>query len=306
MRHLLSLKDVSTAEIEEILRIGRELKDKLKHGIREPLYPGHVLGLIFEKQSLRTRVSFETGMVHLGGAAIYLGEDVGFGKREPICDFGRVLGQMIDIVVVRAKSHSSLEQLAQYSTVPVINGLTDYCHPCQALADIFTLRELMGDTRGKKLAWVGDANNVALSLALMCGRLGLRMSVAVPEAYTFSPETLNMFRHEVPNLELEITEDPVKAVTGASVVYTDVWVSMGQEAEKEKRIHDFKPYQVNGELMAHCPDAFFMHCLPARRGLEVTDEVMESAQSVVIQEAGNRLHAQKGVLVWLMRNSCGE
>ena len=305
MRHLLSLKDLTTAEIEEILTIGRDLKDKMARGIREPLFPGYVLGMIFQKQSLRTRVSFEAGMSHLGGSAIYLADDVGFGKREPICDFAHVLSQMVDMVMIRAKHHEDVVEFAEYSSVPVINGLTDYCHPCQALADIFTLRELVGDTRGKKFAWVGDANNVALSLAFMCGKLGLRMSLAVPKDYMFDDETMQAIADNAPGFELEVTQDPVEAVTGASVVYTDVWVSMGQEDEKAVREAAFGAYQVNSELMAHCPQAYFMHCLPARRGFEVTDEVMMSPQSAIAQEAGNRLHAQKGAVVWLLNQKLG-
>ena len=202
--------------------------------------------------------------------------------------------------MIRAKHHEDVAEFAEYSSVPVINGLTDYCHPCQALADLFTLRELIGDTRGKKFAWVGDANNVALSLAFICGKLGLRMSVACPKDYMFSDETMQEIADNAPGFELEVTQDPVEAVTGASVVYTDVWVSMGQEEEKAVREAAFGAYQVNSELMKHCPEAYFMHCLPARRGLEVTDEVISSPQSAIVREAGNRLHAQKGAVVWLL------
>ncbi|MDO4576011.1 MAG: ornithine carbamoyltransferase [Planctomycetia bacterium] len=300
MRHLLTLKDLTTAEIEDILRTGRELKDQYLQGIREPLFPACVMGMIFEKQSLRTRVSFDALMTHLGGSAIFLADEVGFGKREPVCDFSRVLSQMVDVVMIRAKHHEDVEEFASYATVPVINGLTDFCHPCQALADIFTMRELLGSEKGRKLAWVGDANNVALSLALICGKLGIRMAVAAPEGYTFDDEHLQFIADNQPGWELEITHDPVEAVTGADVVYTDVWVSMGQEAEKAKREQAFADYQVNGALMAHCPQAYFMHCLPARRGLEVTDEVMCGPRSAIVQEAGNRLHAQKGAVVWLL------
>ncbi|MDO4569082.1 MAG: ornithine carbamoyltransferase [Planctomycetia bacterium] len=301
MRHLLSLKDFSTQEIEQILSIALDLKIKLRQGIREPLFPGCVLGMIFQKQSLRTRVSFEAAMAHLGGAAIFLADDAGFGKREPICDFSHVLSEMVDLIMIRAKRHEDVVEFASYASVPVINGLTDYCHPCQALADILTWRELVGNTTGRKLAWVGDANNVALSLAFICGKLGIRMSIAVPKEYNFSDEALQQIHDNAPGFKLEVTQDPVEAVSGAGVVYTDVWVSMGQENEKAKREHDFAPYQVNSELMSHCPEAYFMHCLPARRGFEVTDEVISSPQSAIVQEAGNRLHAQKGAVVWLLR-----
>lgn len=301
MRHLLTLKDLTTAEIEEILAIGNALKADLKRGVREPLFPNFVMGMIFQKQSLRTRVSFETLMTHLGGSAIYLAGDVDFGKREPIHDFARVMSEMVDLVMIRAKHHEDVAEFAKYASVPVINGLTDYSHPCQALADIMTLRELIGDTTGKKFAWVGDANNVALSLAFICGKLGLKFSMGTPGAYQFSDEILQQIRENAPDAEFEVTEDPVKAVEGASAVYTDVWVSMGQEDEKAQRERDFAAYQVNAELMKHCPDAYFMHCLPARRGFEVTEEVIDGPQSAIIPEAGNRLHAQKGAVVWLLR-----
>lgn len=302
MKHLISLKDLSTVEIEEILEIGRDLKEKFVAGVREPLFRGATLAMIFQKQSLRTRISFEAAMGHLGGSALFLADEIGFGKREPIKDFARVMSEMADVIMIRAKSHADVLEFVQYAGVPVINGLTDYCHPCQALADIFTLREVIGgDLRGQKLAWVGDANNVALSTALICGKLGLRMAVAVPEAYDFPADVKEMLAREVPALELEITQDPVAAVRGAAAVLTDVWVSMGQEKEEKERVKVFTPYQVNAALMAHCPDAYFMHCLPAKRGQEVTDEVIESPQSLVIREAGNRMHAQKGALVWLLR-----
>lgn len=301
MRHLLTLKDLSTAEIEEVLAIGKALKEDLKRGIRAPLYPNCVMGMIFQKQSLRTRISFETGMTHIGGHAIYLAGDVDFGKREPIRDFARVMSEMVDLVMIRAKHHEDVVEFAEYASVPVINGLTDYCHPCQALADIMTLRELIGDTTGKKFAWVGDANNVALSLAFICGKLGMKFSMATPKEYQFNDDILQQIRDNAPDADFEVTEDPVEAVTDSVAVYTDVWVSMGQEDEKAKREKDFEAYQVNAELMKHCPQAYFMHCLPARRGFEVTEEVIDGPQSAIIPEAGNRLHAQKGAVVWLLR-----
>ncbi len=301
MRHLLTLKDLSAVEIEEILAIGKSLKEDLKRGVRTPLYPNYVMGMIFQKQSLRTRVSFETGMTHIGGHAIYLAGDVDFGKREPIRDFARVMSEMVDLVMIRAKHHEDVVEFAEYASVPVINGLTDYCHPCQALADIMTLRELIGDTTGKKFAWVGDANNVALSLAFICGKLGMKFSMATPKEYQFSDEILQQIHDNAPDADFEVTEDAVEAVTDSVAVYTDVWVSMGQEDEKAKRERDFAAYQVNAELMKRCPQAYFMHCLPARRGFEVTEDVIDGPQSVIISEAGNRLHAQKGAVVWLLR-----
>lgn len=301
MRHLLTLKDLTTAEIEEILSISKALKEDLKRGIRAPLYPSTVMGMIFQKQSLRTRVSFETAMTHLGGHAIYLSNDVDFGKREPIRDFARVMSEMVDLVMIRAKSHADVVEFAEYASVPVINGLTDYSHPCQALADLMTLRELVGDTAGKKVAWVGDANNVALSLAFICGKLGLKFSMATPEGYRFSDEILQEIHENAPDADFSVTADAVEAVTDSAAVFTDVWVSMGQEAEKAQREKDFADYQVNAALMKHCPQAYFMHCLPARRGFEVTEDVIDGPQSVTIQEAGNRLHAEKGAIVWLLR-----
>ena len=302
VRHLLDINDLTTAEILRILQISRELKVKLRQGVREPLLASRMLALIFEKQSLRTRVSFETLMTHMGGSSLYLGDDVGFGKREPMCDFGRVLSEMVDCVTVRAKSHRSVVELAKYSSVPVINALTDEAHPCQALADILTLQEIFGDDlRGRTFAWVGDANNVARSLALICGRVGMRFAMGTPKKYQFDEATLTMLKTAEPNLDLFVSEDPFEAVRGASAVYTDVWVSMGQEAERAERLADFREYQVSVPLMREAAsDAVFMHCLPAHRGEEVAAEVIDGPQSRIIPEAGNRLHAQKGAVLWLL------
>jgi len=292
---------LTAAEIERILEITKDLKTKLQQGIREPVLPSRVMALLFEKQSLRTRVSFEAGMTHLGGTSMYLGSDVGFGKRESMADFGRVLGEYLDVVVVRAKKHETVVDLARHCTCTVINGLTDFAHPCQAIADLQTLQECFGDLKGRTMAWIGDANNVLRSLALGCGKMGMRVAVATPKAYQFDDEALAWIRGEVPNLELTVTTDPNEAVAEASAIYTDVWASMGQEGEREKRCRDFADYQVNAQLMANAPsDAVFMHCLPARRGEEVTDEVIDSPQSVIVQQAGNRMHAQKGILLWLL------
>jgi ornithine carbamoyltransferase len=301
MRHILSIGDLSSGEIERIFSISEDLKSKLAEGDREPLLPGRVMALLFEKPSLRTRVSFEAGMTHLGGTTMFLGDDVGFGRRESIADFGRVLSQYVDIIVMRAKRHETVTQLAEVSTCPVINGLTDYAHPCQALADLFTIRELAGRLSGHTLAWIGDGNNVARSLAMACGKVGMRMMMATPEPYRFEDAYVAKLRREVPKLVLEVTTDPAKAVRDAVAVYTDVWVSMGQEAETEKRRADFCKYQVNAELMSNTQKgAVFMHCLPARRGEEVTDEVMDGPQSVVVQQAANRMHVQKGIVAWLL------
>ncbi|MBN1590776.1 MAG: ornithine carbamoyltransferase [Pirellulales bacterium] len=301
MRHLITLADLTSAEIERIFSIAEDLKSKFDRGLREPLLPGRVMALLFEKQSLRTRVSFEAGMAHLGGSSLFLGEDVGFGKRENMRDFGRVLGELVDVVVVRAKKHEVVVDLAEHCTCSVINGLTDRAHPCQALADLFTLRELFGKLAGRTLAWIGDGNNVARSLARGCGKVGMNMVMATPKGYRFDDATMTQLKREVPGLQLTVTDDPVAAVGDAVAVYTDVWASMGQEAEREKRCRDFARYQVNAELMSHAQKGtVFLHCLPARRGEEVTDEVIDSPQSVVIQEAGNRMHVQKGILAWLL------
>lgn len=301
MRHLLTLADLTAAEIERIFAITEDLKHKWEQGLREPLLPGRVMALVFEKPSLRTRVSFETGMAHLGGSCIFLGGEAGFGRRESIDDFARVLGQYADVIVVRAFQHQTALDLAAYSGCSVINGLTDFGHPCQALADLYTLRELVGRPRGHTIAWIGDANNVARSLAIGCGKLGIRMRMGTPTKYQFGEKELAWIYEQAPTLDLKVTTDPVEAVSGAMVVYTDVWASMGQESEKEVRRQDFARYQVNAELMRHAhEDAVFMHCLPAHRGDEVTAEVIDGPQSVVIQEAGNRLHVQKGVLAWLL------
>lgn len=301
MRHLIALSDLTPAEIERIFAITEDLKTKFEMGLREPLLPGRVMALLFEKQSLRTRVSFEAGMAHLGGNAMFLGADVGFGKRESIADFARVLGELVDVVVVRAKSHQTVVELGRYCTCSVINGLTDYAHPCQAMADLYTLRESYGSLEGRTLAWVGDGNNVARSLAMGCGKVGMRLAMATPEGYRFDAEYLSKLEKEVPDLDLFITDDPAEAVRDAAAVYTDVWASMGQESEAERRRKDFAPYQVNARLMAQAPsDAVFMHCLPARRGEEVTDEVIDSPASVVVRQAGNRMHTQKGILAWLL------
>lgn len=301
MRHLFTLDDLSTAEIERIFAITQDLKAKFEQGVREPLLPGRVMALLFEKPSLRTRVSFEAGMTHLGGGSLFLGEDVGWGSRESIADFGRVLSEFVDVIVVRAKTHQKVLSLAEHSSCPVINGLTDYSHPCQALADLYTVRERFGSLKGLKIAYVGDANNVARSLAEGCGKLGLTFACAAPKGYQFTADDVARFKKETPAIDLQLAEDPKVAVRGAQAIYTDVWTSMGQEAEREERKRAFAAYQVNGALMKAAPrDAIFMHCLPANRGEEVTDEVMDSPQSVVVQQAGNRMHAQKGVLAWLL------
>jgi ornithine carbamoyltransferase len=301
MRHLITIAELTVAEMERIFSITEDLKTKFEAGLREPLLPGRVMALLFEKPSLRTRVSFEAAMIHLGGNSMFLGSDTGFGKRESLADFARVLSEYVDVVVVRANRHQTAVELAKHCTCSVINGLTDFSHPCQALSDLYTIRELVVEPEGHTLAWIGDANNVARSLALGCGKLGMKMIMATPPRYQFKEKEISWIRRQVPQLDLIVTTDPKEAVRDAVAIYTDVWASMGQESEKEDRRKDFAPYQVNAELMSQAQKgAFFMHCLPAHRGEEVTDDVIDGPQSVVVQQAANRLHAQKGILAWML------
>ncbi len=301
MKHLMTLADLTVVEIDHIFAITEDLKTKFVRGLREPLLPGRVIALLFEKPSLRTRVSFEAAIGHLGGTAMFLGADTGFGKRESLPDFGRVLSQYVDALVVRAFRHDTVCKLARHATCCVINGLTDFGHPCQAMADLFTIHELVGKLKGCTLGWVGDANNVARSLALGCGKVGMNFVVASPKDYQWSAEEVAWLKQHSPDLNLTVTTDPVEAVSDAVAVYTDVWTSMGQEKEQAKRKVDFADYQVNSRLMTHAQKgAVFMHCLPARRGEEVTDEVIDGPQSVVVQQAANRMHAQKGILAWML------
>lgn len=301
MRHLITPTDLSASMIERVFAITEDLKTKYATGLREAILPGRVMALLFEKPSLRTRVSFESAITNLGGNSLFLGDDVGWGSRESVADFGRVLSEYVDVIVARTKSHQSVVDLASYCTCSVINGLTDYVHPCQALADLYTLRERFGDLKGRKLTFIGDGNNVSRSLAICCGRMGMRFSIATPPEYRFDDDFREILERQVPELDLEETDDPVVAVTDSSCVYTDVWVSMGQEVESQKRLRDFANFQVDRKLMSHAPDeAVFMHCLPARRGEEVTADVIDGPQSVVVQEAGNRMHVQKGILAWML------
>ncbi|MDO5308442.1 MAG: ornithine carbamoyltransferase [Planctomycetia bacterium] len=305
LRHILSLNDLEVSELQDVLRIAEEIKADYKRGLRPKRLDGKVLGMIFEKMSLRTRVSFEAGMTHLGGGSMLLEEQhIGLGKRESVKDVSRVLSSMVDCIVFRAKHHETVQEFASYSTVPVVNALTDVSHPCQALADMLTIKEEFGSFDDVKIAWVGDSNNVAASLVEACAMLGAKIVIASPKGYQFTNEQIEqMTAKRQPGFEIEFIEDPRVAVENARVIYTDVWVSMGQESEEQKRLAIFKPYQVNSSLMAlACPDAIFLHCLPARRGLEVTDEVIDSKQSRVVEEASNRMHAQKGLLVWLLED----
>ncbi len=294
MRHFLNISDCSADQLLELLDFADRLKADLKHGKTNPLLAGKVLGMIFQKPSNRTRISFEVAMAHLGGSAIYLrDEEVGMGTREPVWDVSRTLSRYVDAVMIRAKSHDDIDTFAQFSSVPIINGLSDLSHPCQALADMMTIREHKGRLKGVKLCYLGDVNNVCMSLMTAAAFLGVEMTVSCPKEYAPMPEALP---------PVKFVEDPRLAVQGADVVYTDVWVSMGQEDQADDRIEAFEGYCVDMDLMnLAAPDAIFMHCLPSRREMEVTNEVMESMQSVVFDQAENRLHAQKAILITLLK-----
>ena len=301
MQHLVSLFDISPDDLRKILATAQTLKQRLDVGDRPPVLERRVLAMLFEKPSLRTRVSFETGIAQMGGTSLFLGEDVGWGKRESISDFTKVLGQFVDGVVCRAKDHNRVVQLASFDALPVINGLTDLCHPCQALADVLTIQQACGDWTNKHLVFVGDGNNVAHSLALICAMLEMRFTLACPDGYDMDAAWVDRVMSQYPQAKIHRTSDPRAAVQDADAIYTDVWASMGQEAEAAERREAFADYQVNADLMSQAPSgARVLHCLPAIRGEEITDEVIDSSQSDVITQAGNRMHAQKGLLVWLL------
>jgi len=305
-KDLLSLADLTSDELWHLLNVAQELKDEWKGGGNQPILMGKTLAMIFQKPSLRTRVSFEMAMHHLGGKAMYLSpEEIQLGKRESVPDVARVLSRFVDCIMARVFSHSDVKTLAQYSRVPVINGLSDYSHPCQGLGDLLTIAEHKGNLRGLKLAWCGDGNNVLTSLLFGASQLGIDVSVATPVGYEPPSEVLEAafgFAQEH-NSQIEIGHNPKNGVRDADVIYTDVWTSMGQEAEKEQRLRLFPPYQVNAALVAEAkPDVIVMHCLPAHRGQEITDEVADGPDSVLWDQAENRMHAQKAVLAVLLAN----
>lgn len=303
-RDLLSVHSLTSAEVLEILRVAEELKAKQKQGIPQPLLAGKTLAMIFTKSSTRTRVSFEAAMYQLGGYPMFLsGQDLQLGRGEPISDTAQVLSRYVDGIMIRTFSHDEVVELAEYASIPVINGLTDLLHPCQALADILTIKEHKGKLAGLKLAYVGDGNNVAHSLLNACAKVGMDIAVATPEGYEPDAKIVELAKADAAagGSKVEITHDPVAAVKDADVVYTDVWASMGQEAEHAARQKIFAPYQVNNKLVAHAkPNYLFMHCLPAHRGEEVAAEVIDGPNSVVFDEAENRLHVQKAVLALVM------
>lgn len=304
LRHFLSLADWTPEEVEALVLEAARMKAEWKAGIRPPLLAGKTLGMLFEKPSLRTRVSFEMAMRHLGGDAIYLSpQEVGLGKRESVADVARVLSRYVDAIMARVFAHAVLEELARYATVPVINGLSDDEHPCQALGDLLTIYEKKGRLRGLRLAFVGDGNNVATALLYACAMTGMDFAIATPPGYMLKESVIERGKALAARSgsRLTFTHDPIEAVRGADVIYTDVWASMGQEAEAEIRRRIFPPYQVNQALVAQAkPDVIVMHCLPAHRGEEITDEVADGPHSVIFDQAENRLHAQKALLVRLL------
>ena len=304
MRHFLSLADETPETIAALLELARQLKAEWRAGGNAPRLRGKSLALLFQKPSLRTRVSFEMAMVHLGGYALYLApQEVGLGSRESVPDVARVLSRYVDGIMARVFAHAHVEQLASCGCVPVINGLSDREHPCQALADLFTIWEIKGRLRGIRLAYVGDGNNVARALAYGAALTGVEMIAASPAGYGLDAEAVRQAQALAAwgGGSLTLTEDAAAAAAGADVLYTDVWTSMGQEEEAERRRRIFPPYQINAALLARArPDAIVMHCLPAHRGEEITDEVADGPHSVIFDQAENRLHAQKAILVQLL------
>lgn len=305
MNDFLTIHDISVYEFSEILDLAEKVKDKPQ--LVQKKLAHKVLAMIFEKPSLRTRMTFEVGMLQLGGEAIYLSpSDIHMGSRESAFDVGKNLERWVDGIMIRTFGHAIAVDLAEVSRIPVINALTDLCHPCQAIADFFTLREKKGALAGLKLAYVGDGNNVCHSLLLASAKAGSHMTVATPSGYEPDPKILKQAEEDGKDtgFSYRLTEDPKEAVTDVDAVYTDAWASMGQETEKDERQRTFTSYQVNNALMASAKsDAIFMHCLPAHRGEEVTDEVIDSTQSAVYDQAENRLHAQKAILLMLLENT---
>jgi ornithine carbamoyltransferase len=302
MRHFLCISDCSTEELNELLDLSISLKKLYKSGGRDVCLGGKVLAMVFEKPSLRTRISFSVAMSDLGGSSIFIRpEDVGgIGAREPIKDMARVLSRYVDGIMARTFAHDTVVELAKYATVPVINALTELSHPCQAMADVLTVKEHLGKLAGVKIAFVGDGNNVARSLAYAVAKLGMKMVVASPKGYELDWGTVEK-ANTIKADSVSITNDPVKSVAGADVVYTDTWVSMGQENEKQARIKAFKGFQVNAELLKSAPKGIkIMHCLPAYRDYEITDEVVESANSIIFDQSENRLHFQRALVKKLM------
>jgi len=307
LMHFLQLSDWPADRLHSVLELSVRLKEQLRRtGRNDPILYGKTLAMVFEKPSLRTRVSFSVAMTQLGGAPMVLRQDeIGIDTREPAPDIARVLSGMCDGVMIRTFGQERVERLANFSSIPVINGLTDLSHPCQAMADVLTLKEHFGDIWGKTVTYVGDGNNVTRSLAIACGKFGMHLMVASPSGFELPEGDVVRLRAQLPGLSISQTPDVNAAVRQADCVYTDTWVSMGQEAEKAKRVKAFAGFCVDEQLMASAPDhAIVMHCLPAYRGLEISEGVLESARSLVFQQAENRLHVQKGIVAALLAPSC--
>jgi ornithine carbamoyltransferase len=304
MKDLISINDMTEKHIMSILKHTKSLKRQLKEGLQHQFLKGKTLGMIFTKSSTRTRVSFEVGMYQLGGQAIFLSSnDIQLGRGESIEDTAKVLSRYLDGIMIRTFDHQDVIDLAKYATIPVINGLTDLLHPCQILADLFTIYEVKENLKELKLAYIGDGNNVANSLLLGCSKTGVDITVATPKGFECEKEIIDKAdeNSKISGSKVVITHDPIEAATDADIIYTDTWVSMGMEDEKENRIKTFMKYQVNKEMMNLAKkDSMFLHCLPAYRGYEVTDEIIDGENSYVIEEAENRLHVQKSVMVDLM------
>lgn len=303
MKHFLAISDLSSGEVQDLLDLSVKLKEEYFKKGNPPYFKGKVLGMIFQKPSLRTRVSFDMAMRHCGGDALYLSpNEVGLGKRESIADIARVLSGYVHALMARVFDHEHVLQLAQWSEIPVINGLSDYNHPCQGLADALTIQEKFGKVKGLNVAYVGDGNNVAVSLMHVCAKLGWNFTIANPEDYDLSPKAVKIAEEIIKETGSVLTfvRDPHEAVKGAQVIYTDTWTSMGQEEESAKREQVFPPYQVNAQLVSEADkDVIVMHCLPAHRNHELTDEVADGPHSVIFSQAHNRLHAQKSILARL-------
>jgi ornithine carbamoyltransferase len=304
MKHLTSLLDITSEELTAILDKAAELKARFRKGDRPQLYPGRVLAQLFEKPSLRTRNSFEAAMIHLGGSGIFLTTaEAGLNGRESLPDIAKVLSSFSDIITMRTFSQKLIEDVARHSSCPVINGLSDERHPCQALTDLLTIRETFGHLKDLHLVFVGDGNNVSMSLAIASAMTGMRLTLAAPKGFEFEASFLELLAEKFPAHRVTQTNDPKFAVKSADLVYTDVWASMGQEDDAERRKKAFANFQVNEDMMAIAPkSAKFMHDLPAKRGLEVTDAVMDGDRSIVFQQAENRMHLAKGLFVWLLEN----
>lgn len=302
-KDFISIADYTKEELEEIFNLTRKLKEKTKRGKEHHLCKGKTMSMIFAKPSARTRISFETGMYQLGGYALYLSpNDIGIGKREAVKDIARVISRYNDIIMARLFDHVHMLEMAEYATVPVINGLTDYNHPCQIMADIYTILEKRGHLENLKITYIGDGNNVANSWVNLASKLPLHLVICSPSGYEPDAATLT-HAHEADISRIEIEHDPEVAVKNADVIYTDVWASMGQEAEAEQRRKIFMPYQVNSKLISYAhDDVMVMHCLPAHRGEEIIDEVLDGPHSIVLDEAENRMHVQKAIIVKLLEN----